>query len=107
MAHAAVATMGIGLKVSDVSGQKNMNAKSVSGDSTIGELVHGLLARMGLAQTDVQGRPLSYRARLDREGRHLHGSELVGDALKEGDSIVLQPNIDAGMAGTACARSDR
>jgi hypothetical protein len=44
----------------------------------------------------VEGRPLDYSARLDREGRHLNSSEIVGDALKEGDEIVLTPNIDAG-----------
>jgi hypothetical protein len=44
----------------------------------------------------VEGRPLTYHARLDREGRHLQSSELVGQALQEGDRVVLQPNIDAG-----------
>jgi hypothetical protein len=33
---------------------------------------------------------------LEREGRHLNGSETVGDALMEGDELTLTPNIDAG-----------
>lgn len=90
------ATMTIGLRASDVSGQKSVRAPAVPAYSTIGELVQGLLAKMGLVRNDIEGRPLQYRARLDREGRHLHGSERVGDALKEDDHIVLQPNIDAG-----------
>ena len=107
MATATAALMGIDLKVSDVSGQKNVRAKAVAGHSTIGELVTGLLTKMGLARTDVEGRPLNYRARLDREGRHLHGSELVGDALKNDDLLVLQPNIDAGARETAARPGER
>jgi hypothetical protein len=45
----------------------------------------------------VSGRPLTYHARLEREGRHLHASERVGDAVQNGDKVVLQPNIDAGQ----------
>jgi len=67
--------LGIGLQVSDVSGQ---------------------LSQMNLPQNDVGGRPLTYHARLEREGRHLHASERVGDAVQAGDKVVLQPNIDAG-----------
>jgi hypothetical protein len=84
------------LRVSDVSGQKMAKASSVPITSTIGELVDGLLAKMGLARVDAQGRPLHYYARLEREGRHLNGAETVGEALQEGDELTLTPNIDAG-----------
>lgn len=87
---------GIGLQVSDVSGQKLTNVKNVPADATVGELVQGLLAQMQLPQNDPGGRPLNYQARLEREGRHLHASERVGEALQTGDRLVLQPNIDAG-----------
>jgi hypothetical protein len=83
------------LRVSDVSGQKTAKASSVPITLTIGELVDGLLAKMGLARVDAQGRPLHYYARLEREGRHLNGAETVG-ALREGDELTLTPNIDAG-----------
>jgi len=88
--------MGIGLQVSDVSGQKLASVNQVPQDATVGELIQGLLAQMNLPQNDVGGRPLTYHARLEREGRHLHASERVGDALQTGDRVVLQPNIDAG-----------
>ena len=94
MEHAAAMTMG--LRVSDVTGQKTVRASAVSADFTVGELVQKLLAKMGLSRNDVQGRPLNYQARLDREGRNLNGAERVGDALREDDEIVLTPNIDAG-----------
>ena len=90
------AAMTLGLRVSDVSGQKAVRASAVPSTFTIGELVQGLIERMGLARNDVEGRPLNYQARLDREGRHLNGRETVGDALREDDEIVLTPNIDAG-----------
>lgn len=87
----------ISLLASDVSGQKKVKAGAVPPDATIGELVQGLLAKMGLATNDAQGHPLTYRALLEREGRHLNGSEIVGDALRQDDHIVLHPNIDAGQ----------
>ena len=90
-------TLGVGLQVMDVSGQKKANVSNVPQDSTVGELVQGLLSQMSLPQNDVSGRPLTYHARLEREGRHLLASERVGDALQTGDQLVLQPNIDAGM----------
>jgi hypothetical protein len=84
------------LRVSDVSGQKAVRASAVPVDATVGELVQGLLAQMGLTRNDVDGRPLNYQARLDREGRHLNSAERVGDSLHADDEIVLTPNIDAG-----------
>jgi hypothetical protein len=91
--------MGVGLSVLDVSGQRKRNVSNVPEDSTVGELVQGLLSQMDLPQNDASGRPLTYHARLEREGRHLLASERVGDALQTGDQLVLQPNIDAGGKG--------
>ena len=88
--------MGLGLEVSDVSGQKTARVRDVPPDSTVGELTQSLLAQMNLPHNDVSGRPLAYHALLEREGRHLNASERVGDALQSGDKVVLQPNIDAG-----------
>jgi hypothetical protein len=92
------AAMTLGLRVSDVSGQKAVRAKAVPINSTVGELVQGLLAKIGLPRNDVQGRPLAYQARLERESRHLNGSEVVGDVLLDDDELTLTPNIDAGGA---------
>lgn len=104
----AVTTMGMGikLKASDVSGQKMANVRDVPLDSTVGEMVQGILSQMNLPRNDSGGRPLNYHALLEREGRHLHASETVGDALQQDDRIVLQPNIDAGgrLGKCACQR---
>jgi len=86
----------ISLTVSDVSGQKIFRVPKAPPAATVGELVASLLSQMNLPANDTNGQPLAYQARLEREGRHLHASETVSDALVAGDRIQLQPNIDAG-----------
>lgn len=83
-------------QVSDVSGQKQRTVKGPPRDASVGDLIQGLLPQMQLPEADTHGRPLTYQARLEREGRHLHGSEIIGEALQADDRLVLQPNIDAG-----------
>lgn len=90
-------TTGLSLTVSDVTGQKVFVVANAPADGTVGELVQDMLGKMSLTQSDSGGRPLNYHARLEREGRHLHASERIGDALQEGDHLILQPNIDAGL----------
>lgn len=99
----ATAVMESGFEVSDVTGQKVMAVSGVPDDLTVGELIRGVLGRMRLPLNDTSGRPLSYHARHDREGRHLQGGERVRESLQPGDRVVLQPNVDAGRA----ARSRR
>ena len=86
----------VGLTVSDVSEQKQVFVSDLQAGATVGELIEGLLPQMRLPRNDAEGRPLVYQARLDREGRALHGSERVGDAVQPGDRLVLQPNVEAG-----------
>ena len=88
---------GMTLLVSDVSGQKQRTVTGPPRDASIGDLIQGLLPQMQLPQMDAHGRPLTYQARLEREARHLHGSELIGEELQTDDRLVLQPNIDAGQ----------
>jgi hypothetical protein len=89
-------------EVSDVTGQKVLAVADVPEHATVGELVRGLVPRMRLPASDTAGRPLTYHARSDREGRHLLGSERVADAVQPGDRVVLQPNVDAGISPCAC-----
>lgn len=93
---ATIAQSGLSLQARDVSGQKTVNVNGVPPDASVGELVHGLVSKMNLPPNDVEGYPLNYHARLEREGRHLRASETVGDVLEEQDEIVLQPHIVAG-----------
>ena len=96
----ATAVMENGFEVSDVTGQKVMAVSGVPADATISEMVRSLSGQMRLPASDAGGRPLTYHARLDREGRHLLGSERVADVVLPGDRVVLQPNVDAG--GPSC-----
>ena len=89
-------TMELGLQVADVSGQKVVRVNAVPPDTTVGEFIEGVLPQMRLSENDAGGRPLVYNARLEREGRHLHGSERMADAVVFGDRLVLQPNVEAG-----------
>jgi hypothetical protein len=86
----------IELEVSDVSGQKLFAISNVPTDHTVGELLNELTGKMRLPRSDAGGAPLTYHARLEREGRHLNSSERIGDALHSKDRLTLQPNIDAG-----------
>lgn len=86
----------LNISATDVSGQKTAVVEDVPRDATVGEIVKDLLDNMNLPKNDPNGRPLTYHARLEREGRHLHDSEVVDDSLQTQDKIVLQPNVDAG-----------
>ena len=91
-----VVPMGVNLEAADVSGQNRVRVPNVQPNMAVGELIRGLVGKMGLASKDPNGRDLAYHARLEREGRHLNPAERVGDALQEGDRITLQPDIQAG-----------
>ena len=94
MAMAMSATLN--LRARDLSGQRKFSVQGVPAERTVGELVKDLLGRMNFVGDDGEGRPLAYRARLDREGRQLHGAERVGDSLRTDDEIVITPHIQAG-----------
>ena len=98
MSTAATITDTLELAASDVSGQRRVKVRNVATRATVGELVRSLVAKLGLIREDAAGRPLTYRARLEREGRSLNGGELVGDALQPNDRIALYPYIQAGAA---------
>jgi hypothetical protein len=87
---------GLEIEATDVTGHHTFRVRDYPERSTVDDLVRTLVAGMELSHTDPTGTPYTYHARLDREGRHLHASEIVGDALQTGDRISLQPNIDAG-----------
>ena len=91
-----VQALTVGIRATDVTRQRAVDVKDVPTDATIGELIEGLLPRMNLPRDNNGGQPLTYTALLDREGRHLHASEIVGETLMPNDKVVLQPEIIAG-----------
>jgi hypothetical protein len=87
----------INITASDVSGQRRVHVCEVPADSSIGELLDGLIPRLLPGRRNGgHEKPLHVEARLEREGRHLHRSERVGDALETDDHLVLHPAIMAG-----------
>ena len=88
----------VAVDATDVTRQKKVHADRVPYDSTVRELIEGLVDRMNLPRMDSNGRELVYHARSESGGRHLHASETVGDSVFPGDSITLQPDIHAGAS---------
>ena len=84
------------INVRDVTGQRPYVARGLPVDLSVGDMVRRLSEKMNLPRTDSAGLPHSYHAYLDREARHLHAGEKVGDALQDQDSLVLRPDIQAG-----------
>ena len=86
------------IQASDVTGQTvlTVGINAHDREMSVGELLNALVPRMRLPQLGNGGRGLTYHARLEREGRHLHASEVVGEALQSQDRITVQPTIDAG-----------
>ena len=84
----------ITLHVEDMSGQREFVARGVPTDASWGETMSSIVANMSLPRNP--GTESVWTGRLEREGRHLHSSEIVGDALEEGDRVVLQPEVNAG-----------
>jgi hypothetical protein len=83
------------VRASDLTGQRSEPVRAPR-EATVGDWVEDLVARLGLKRKDAGGNPYEYHPRLEREGRHLNPSEIVGEALREDDHVVLHPNVHAG-----------
>lgn len=89
----------LSISARDITGQKRFRARDIPGDYSVADVIDVLLPRMRMNQLDQSGSPIPYEARLDREGRHLNRSEIVGDVLRNEDEVVLHPRIMAGGPG--------
>ncbi len=88
---------GLTVEASDVSGSKVSEISDIPIDYSVGEMVSSIIAEMQFPANDSAGNPLPYRAHLEREGRQLNPSEVVGDAIRQNDKLRIEPdNIDAG-----------
>ena len=86
----------VDVRISDVTAQKVRTVENLPTDVTATELVNGLLDDMGIPRMDPEGRSLTYRALLRREGRHLRPNERIGDSVQNDDTLVLHPFVEAG-----------
>ena len=92
----SIVAMKLNLTARDASGQRKFAVHGVRGDTSVQELISGLVPRMGLPAEDSAGVPQSFHAFLARDGRHLRSSETIGEVLKDDDEIVLHPDVQAG-----------
>jgi len=65
-------------------------------EASWGEAFGRILDRLHLPANPGDGEETVWTARLDREGRHLHNSEIVGDVLEPNDALTIQRDIAAG-----------
>lgn len=96
---AAVAMLN--LTARDATGQRKFSVRDLPGDTSVQELIRGLVPQMGLPSEDSTGTPQAFHAFLERDGRHLQSSETVGEVLRDQDEIVLHPDVQAGSADDA------
>jgi hypothetical protein len=87
---------GLDIEVTDVTGQRRKRLLGYPADATVREMLGDMVDQLELSRTNPAGAPLVYHGRLQREARHLHNSEIVGEALQTGDVISLHPKINAG-----------
>lgn len=83
------------LRVQDMTRQREVVARDVRRDASWGEALASILTTMALPRNEPTAAG-GWAGHLEREGRHLHPSEIVGDALMEDDKIVLHPEVTAG-----------
>jgi hypothetical protein len=91
----------LNLTARDATGQRKYSVRDLPGDTSVQELIRGLVPRMGLPSEDSTGTPQAFHAFLERDGRHLQSSETVGEVLRDQDEIVLHPDVQAGSVGDA------
>jgi hypothetical protein len=81
----------------DISGQRRFTARNVSPDATFREVRDRVVDEMGLHRNGGNGNGAdAWTGLLQREGRHIHPSERIGDALQDLDQVELAPEIHAG-----------
>ena len=88
--------MELQVTASDVYAQKEATYNNAPADATINEMIDSVVQDLRMPRHDVNGQSLLYYARLQREGRQLNGGERVGEALQNGDHLVIVPQIQAG-----------
>jgi hypothetical protein len=101
MSAAVAMKLKLNVTARDATGQRKFSVRDLLGDTTVQELVQGLVPRMGLPAEDSSGAPQAFHAFLERDGRHLLASETVGEVLRDQDEIVLHPDVQAGSAAQA------
>ena len=94
--QAATSTSNISFQIKDNTGQRRYAVRNFRSEATVGELIRGMVDKMGLRSAGDDAPDDVFHAFSGREGRHLRSAEIVGDVIEEGDEITLRPDVQAG-----------
>lgn len=87
---------GIQVTFLDQTGAKSVKAK-ISPSVTVQKIVPNIITKMSLPITAPDGTPMSYSLDHKEGGRRLQESQTLVDAgVKEGDHLIVYPEIVAG-----------
>jgi hypothetical protein len=81
---------------SDVTGLKSVPWSPSRANLTVLEMVDDLVNELQLPQADSGGQPIVYAARRESDGMALSASEQVVDVLGDAETVVLEPDVNAG-----------
>ena len=83
------------VRAQDVAGLKAVNWAPRSNNQTVGEMVDELVAELRLPEDDGFS-PIVYSARRESDGMALNASEQALDVLSDNETVVLEPDVNAG-----------
>jgi hypothetical protein len=83
------------VRAQDVAGLKEVNWMPKSSNQTVAEMIDELVSELRLPEDDGVS-PIVYSARRESDGLALSASEQVIDVLSENDSVLLEPDVNAG-----------
>lgn len=88
----------INLSARDLPGVRKKDNFPAPTDYSVEEVINWVTMEMQMDNIDSEGQSLCYHATVERDGQVLSvpNDEKVGSALKEGETIVLHPDITAG-----------
>jgi len=84
------------VRAQDVAGLRAVTYWPRAGQ-TVRELVDELVSQLKLPEAEPDGvTPISYSARRDSDGMALSASEKALDVLENNETVVLEPDVNAG-----------
>ncbi len=83
------------INATDVTGQRRVTVRARR-NSTVDDLIRDAGTRMRLHHEDAENREVTWHARDEKRGVALHRSQIVGEALRDHDTVRIQPEISAG-----------
>lgn len=84
------------VRAQDIAGLKEVTWMPKSNNQMVAEMIDELVAELRLPEDDGFNSPIVYSARRESDGMALSASEQAIDVLAENDTVVLEPDVNAG-----------